>query len=71
MSAKEMEYKIQRLEQVNNDLLVSLKDIQEDQLQNNAASSSLKILKNKLKGLGQLHSKCATTLKEKEMFMLN
>ncbi|KAL8541805.1 hypothetical protein ACS0TY_002887 [Phlomoides rotata] len=66
MFANELEYKIQQLEQDNSDLLVSLKNIQEDQLRNNAAPSSLKILKNKLKALGQLHSKCATDLKEKE-----
>ncbi|KAL7119294.1 hypothetical protein ACP275_02G054700 [Erythranthe tilingii] len=65
MLANEMNYKTAQLEQENGDLLMSLKDIQEAQI-NNSAASSLKKLRNKYRGLEQLHDKCAVILKEKD-----
>ncbi|KAK6135659.1 hypothetical protein DH2020_030596 [Rehmannia glutinosa] len=64
--ANEMKYKTAQLEQENSDLLVSLKDFQEAQINSNATSSSLKKLRNKLEGLEKLHYKCSINLKEKE-----
>ncbi|KAK6135673.1 hypothetical protein DH2020_030590 [Rehmannia glutinosa] len=64
--ANEMKYKTAQLEQENSDLLVSLKDFQEAQINSNATSSSLKKLLNKLEGLEKLHNKCSINLKEKE-----
>ncbi|KAL6515342.1 hypothetical protein OROHE_018974 [Orobanche hederae] len=62
----EMNYKTAQLERENSELLVSLKDIQEAQINSNASSSSLKKLRNKLEVLEKLHYKCGVTLKEKE-----
>ncbi|KAK6135479.1 hypothetical protein DH2020_030781 [Rehmannia glutinosa] len=64
--ANEMKYKTAQLEQENSDLLASLKDFQEAQINSNATSSSLKKLRNKLEGLEKLHNKCAINLKDKE-----
>ncbi|KAK4438096.1 hypothetical protein Salat_0143700 [Sesamum alatum] len=65
--AKEMKYRTAQLEQENSDLLESLKNNQEAQLNNNATLSSLKQLRNKLQGLEKMHNKCAINLKEKEV----
>ncbi|KAA8545662.1 hypothetical protein F0562_020887 [Nyssa sinensis] len=66
MLSKEMEFRIAHLEQENMELRGSLKEFQKDQINNAGATSSLKKLQNKLRGLEQLHSKCSMNLKEKE-----
>ncbi|KAG8368599.1 hypothetical protein BUALT_Bualt15G0062200 [Buddleja alternifolia] len=66
MVANEMKYRTAQLEQENIDLLGSLKDFQEAELSKNKATSSSKMLRNKLHSLQQLHNKCAINLKEKE-----
>ncbi|GER55571.1 BHLH family protein [Striga asiatica] len=66
MLCNEMNYNAAQLERENNDLLASLKDLQEAQIKSNVSSSSLKKLRNKLDGLENLHSKCSVSLKQKE-----
>lgn len=61
--ANEMKYQTAQLEQENGDLLMSLKDTQEVQINNNA-TSSLKKLQNKHRGSEELHSKRAVNLEE-------
>ncbi|KAL0422443.1 UNVERIFIED_CONTAM: hypothetical protein Slati_3267200 [Sesamum latifolium] len=65
--ANEMKYRTAQLEQENSDLLESLKNNQEAQLNNNATLSSLKQLRNELHGLEKVHNKCAINLKDKEV----
>ncbi|XP_050261490.1 uncharacterized protein At4g38062-like [Quercus robur] len=62
---KEMEFKIAHLEQENQDLGESLKELREAQIKN-AGATSLTKLRNKLKGLEQVHSNCSNNLKAKE-----
>jgi|UniRef100_A0A2N9IAP7 hypothetical protein len=64
--AKEMEFRIVHLEQENQDLGDSLKELREAQIRNAGATSSLSNLRNKLKGLEQVHSNCSNNLKAKE-----
>lgn len=63
--AKEMEFKIVHLEKENQELMESLKELRESQIRN-AGVTSLNKLRNKLRGLEQLHSRCSTNLKDKE-----
>ncbi|KAE8009288.1 hypothetical protein FH972_005735 [Carpinus fangiana] len=63
---KEMEFRIVHLEQENQELGESLKDFREAQIRNAGANSSLTKLRNKLRGLEQVHSNCSTNLKAKE-----
>ncbi|KAL2254473.1 UNVERIFIED_CONTAM: hypothetical protein Sindi_0242000 [Sesamum indicum] len=65
MLANEMKRRTAQLERENSDLLESLKNNQEAQLNNNATSSSLKQLQNKLQGLEKVHNKCAIHLRDK------
>ena len=62
---KEMEFRIVHLEQENQDLGESLKELREAQTKN-AGATSLTKLRNKLKGLEQVHSNCSNNLKAKE-----
>ena len=62
---KEMEFRIVHLEQENQDLGESLKELREAQIKN-AGATSLTKLCNKLKGLEQVHSNCSNNLKAKE-----
>ncbi|KAL6517605.1 hypothetical protein OROMI_033306 [Orobanche minor] len=62
----EMNYRTAQLERENSELLASLKDNQEAQINSNASSSSLKKLRNKLEVLEKLHYKCGVNLKEEE-----
>ncbi|KAL6545817.1 hypothetical protein OROGR_009691 [Orobanche gracilis] len=62
----ETNYKTAQLERENSELLVSLRDIQEAQINSNASSALLKKLQNKLEFLEKLHNKCGVTIKEKE-----
>ncbi|KAI3462131.1 hypothetical protein Pfo_018794 [Paulownia fortunei] len=62
---KEMEYQFRKLEQEKQELLVSLKELQETQIREAGFSSSSK-LQNKLKSLEQVHKGCSTNLKAKE-----
>lgn len=63
--AKEMEFKIIHLKQENQELMESLKELREEQIRN-AGATSLHKLRNKLRGLEQVHRSCSTILKEKE-----
>lgn len=62
---KEMEFRIVHLEQENQELRESLKELQEAQIRN-YGSTALTKLRNKLRGLEQVHSNCSTILKAKE-----
>ncbi|XAR73491.1 hypothetical protein NMG60_11007478 [Bertholletia excelsa] len=63
---KEMEYQVRRLEQENQELRLSLKELQEAQIHEAGNSSSLSKLRTKLKGLEQAHRDCPKTLRAKE-----
>ncbi|XP_015893765.3 uncharacterized protein At4g38062 [Ziziphus jujuba] len=63
--AKEMAFKISHLEKENQELMESLKELQESQIRN-AGVTSLNKLRNKLRGLEQVHSRCSRNLKDKE-----
>ncbi|XWS29595.1 hypothetical protein CRYUN_Cryun24cG0042300 [Craigia yunnanensis] len=63
---KEMEYRAGKLEQENQELLTSLKELQEARIQEAGSSSSLSKLKNKLKSVEQMHKDCSTNLRAKE-----
>ncbi|XVF61510.1 hypothetical protein PTKIN_Ptkin08bG0135800 [Pterospermum kingtungense] len=63
---KEMEYRAGKLEQENQELLASLKELQEARIQEAGSSSSLSKLKNKLKSVELMHKECSTNLRAKE-----
>ncbi|MBA0877177.1 hypothetical protein Goshw_024067 [Gossypium schwendimanii] len=63
---KEMEYQAGKLEQENQELLASLKELQEARIQEAGNSSSLSKLKNKLKSVEQMHKDCSSNLRTKE-----
>lgn len=62
---KEMEYQATKLERENKELLMSLKELQEAQIQK-AGSSSLAKLRNKLRSVEQMHRDCSANLRAKE-----
>jgi chromosome segregation ATPase len=62
---KEMEFRMVHLEQENQELGESLKEFREAQIRN-AGATSLTKLRNKLRGLEQVHSNCSTNMKAKE-----
>ncbi|MCD7467348.1 hypothetical protein HAX54_004755 [Datura stramonium] len=63
---KEMEYQFRRVEQENHELMTSVKELQETKIQEAGAYSSLSKLRNKLRGLEQVHKDCFGNLKAKE-----
>ncbi|CAN6686209.1 unnamed protein product [Malus baccata var. baccata] len=63
--SKETEFRIVHLEQENRELRESVKELQEAQIRN-CAPAALTKLRNKLRGLEQVHSNCSTNLKAKE-----
>ncbi|KAJ8543999.1 hypothetical protein K7X08_025617 [Anisodus acutangulus] len=63
---KEMEYQFRRVEQENHELMTSLKELQEAKIQEAGSASSLSKLRNKLRGLEQVHKDCFGNLKAKE-----
>lgn len=63
---KEMEYRAGKLEQENQELLASLKELQEARIQKAGNSSSLSKLKNKLKSVEQMQKDCSLNLRTKE-----
>ncbi|KAL8133915.1 uncharacterized protein At4g38062 [Apium graveolens] len=63
---KELEYKIRRLEQDDQDLKLSLKEFQEDQIKQAGSSSSMSKLRSKLKCLEQTHTERSAKFKIKE-----
>lgn len=63
---KEMEYQRLRLEQENEELRGSLKELQEAQISQAGASSSMMKLRHKLRSLEQAHKDCSLILKAKE-----
>ncbi|KAB2634722.1 hypothetical protein D8674_038170 [Pyrus ussuriensis x Pyrus communis] len=63
--SKETEFRIVHLEQENRELRESVKELQEAQIRN-CAPAALTKLRNKLRGLEQVHSNCLTNLKAKE-----
>ncbi|KAK8673028.1 hypothetical protein V6N13_111384 [Hibiscus sabdariffa] len=56
---KETEYRAGKLEQENEELLASLKELQEAGIQEARSSSSLLKLQNKLKSVEQMHEECS------------
>jgi len=63
---KESKYRIDKLEQENQELRMSLKELQEAQIQEAGASYSQSKLKSKLRSLEHTHRECSSTLKAKE-----
>ncbi|KAG4921439.1 hypothetical protein GLYMA_18G147000v4 [Glycine max] len=63
---KESKYRIEKLEQENQELRMSLKELQEAQIQEAGTSYSQSKLRSKLRNLEQTHKECASTLKTKE-----
>ncbi|KAL4367095.1 hypothetical protein GQ457_05G014360 [Hibiscus cannabinus] len=63
---KEMEYRAGKLEKENEELLSSLKELQEARIQEARSSSSLLKLKNKLKSVEEMHKECLANLQAKE-----
>ncbi|KAM0012354.1 hypothetical protein Hdeb2414_s0053g00753371 [Helianthus debilis subsp. tardiflorus] len=60
--SKEMGYKLEHLERENTDLIASLKEFQESQI-NSGNTGSLKKLQKKYNSLEQAHKKCSEKLK--------
>ncbi|KAJ7943730.1 basic helix-loop-helix (bHLH) DNA-binding superfamily protein [Quillaja saponaria] len=64
---KDMEYQNRKLEQENQELRVSIKELQEAQIQQaGSSSSSLSKLRNQLRNLEQMYRNCTSILKAKE-----
>ncbi|XP_061364784.1 uncharacterized protein At4g38062 [Gastrolobium bilobum] len=63
---KESKYRIEKLEQENQELRMSLKEFQEAQIQEAGASYSKSKLGSKLRNLEQTHKECASAFKVKE-----
>ncbi|GMI67961.1 hypothetical protein like AT4G38062 [Hibiscus trionum] len=63
---KETEYRAGKLEQENEELLSSLKELQEARIQEARSSSSLLKLQNNLKSVKQMHKECSENLQAKE-----
>ncbi|GLT33678.1 hypothetical protein SLA2020_082420 [Shorea laevis] len=63
---KDLEYRTAKLEQENEELLISLKEAQEARIQEAGSSSSLSKLRNKLKNVEQMHRDCSKILRAKE-----
>ncbi|KAK2354682.1 hypothetical protein QL285_092168 [Trifolium repens] len=63
---KETKYQTEKLEQENQELRMSLKELQEAQIQEAGASYSQSKLRTKLRNLEQTHKECAFTLKARE-----
>ncbi|KAF5463115.1 hypothetical protein F2P56_019057 [Juglans regia] len=63
---KEMEYQAGKLEQENQELRISLRELQEAGIQESGASSSLDKLRNKIKHMEQMHRESSANLSAKE-----
>ncbi|KAL2498939.1 basic helix-loop-helix (bHLH) DNA-binding superfamily protein [Abeliophyllum distichum] len=63
---KEMQYQFNKLELEKQELMVSIKELQEAQIQEAGKISSSSKLRNKLKCLEQVHRDCLMNLKAKE-----
>ncbi|KAK2973501.1 hypothetical protein RJ640_020163 [Escallonia rubra] len=63
---KEMKYSIGKLEQDNQERKLSLKELHEARIQEAGTSSLLPKLRNKLRGLEQIHADCSAKFKGKE-----
>ncbi|EEF28697.1 ATP binding protein, putative [Ricinus communis] len=63
---KEIEYRAGKLEQENQELLASLKELQEAHIQETGNSSSVAKLRNKLKSVEQMHRDCSANLRAKQ-----
>ncbi|XP_004509693.1 uncharacterized protein At4g38062 [Cicer arietinum] len=64
---KEAKYIIEKLEQENQELRMSLKELQEAQIQEAGASYSQSKLRTKLRNLERTHKECASTLTAREI----
>ncbi|XP_074275794.1 uncharacterized protein At4g38062-like [Silene latifolia] len=64
---KETEYRVTYLEQENKELLGTVKELQEAQINKRKVDPSVTKLRNKFKDLEKVHSKCVLTLEEKEV----
>ncbi|OMO56279.1 hypothetical protein CCACVL1_26664 [Corchorus capsularis] len=63
---KEIEYRAGKLEKENQELMTSLKELQEARIQEAGSSSSLSKLKNRLKSVEQMHKESSANLRAKE-----
>ncbi|KAK7346056.1 hypothetical protein VNO80_20569 [Phaseolus coccineus] len=63
---KESKYRIDKLEQENQELRMSVKELQEAQIQGAGASYSQSKLRSRLRSLEHTHKECSSTLKAKE-----
>ncbi|KAL2521753.1 basic helix-loop-helix (bHLH) DNA-binding superfamily protein [Forsythia ovata] len=63
---KEIQYQFNKLELEKQELMVSIKELQEAQIQEAGKVSSSSKLRNKLKCLEQVHTDCSMNLKAKE-----
>ena len=63
---RESKYRIEKLEQENEELRMPLKELQEAQIQEAGASYSQSKLRSKLRNLEQAHKQCSSTLQAKE-----
>ena len=63
---KETDFRARKLEQENQELLMSLKELQEERIHGSGSSSSLAKLRNKLKSLEHKHRDCSENLRAKE-----
>ncbi|QCD81993.1 uncharacterized protein At4g38062 [Vigna unguiculata] len=63
---KESKYRIDKLEQENQELRMSLKELQEAQIQEAGASYSQSKLRSRLRSLEHTHRECSSNLKAKE-----
>ncbi|KAK9285866.1 hypothetical protein L1049_025067 [Liquidambar formosana] len=63
---KEMEYQLHKLEHENQELRLSLKELQEAGIHGGGSTSSLAKLRNKLRSLEQKHRDCSANLRNKE-----
>ncbi|KAK9677414.1 hypothetical protein RND81_11G141700 [Saponaria officinalis] len=64
---KEMEYRVTHLELDNKEFLGTVKELQEAQINRRKIDPSTTKLRNKLKDLEKAHSKCFSTLEEREV----
>ncbi|KAJ8765575.1 hypothetical protein K2173_014697 [Erythroxylum novogranatense] len=63
---RENEYRVGKLEQENQELLASIRELQETRIQEVGSSSSVAKLRNKLKRVEQMHRDCSANLKAKD-----
>ncbi|XP_027075681.1 uncharacterized protein At4g38062-like [Coffea arabica] len=63
---KEMQHQVRVLDQDKQELMISLRELQEAQIREGGSASSLTKLRNKLRGVEQVHKDCSMRLMSKE-----